>query len=32
MKKCDHHVCVYCYMQHNERKHPEIYRVKSKKT
>ena len=31
MKKCNHHVCVYCYMQHNEKVHPEIYRLKSTK-
>lgn len=31
MKKCSNHVCVHCYIQHNEKAHPEIYRIKSVK-
>jgi len=33
MKKCAKPVCINCYIQHNEKAHPEIYRAKpAKKT
>ncbi len=33
MKNCAKPVCVNCYIQHNEKAHPEIYRAKpAKKT
>lgn len=31
MKKCAKPVCVYCYIRHNEKAHPEIYDVKPTK-
>lgn len=31
MKKCAKPVCVNCYIQHNEKVHPEIYRAKPAK-